>query len=49
MEDFAIQNKLLYINTIEIKNNTKPFPQKKTPGEDQITYLIIKKLPNKAI
>lgn len=49
MEDFEIQNKLLYINPIEIKNNKKLYPSKKIPGEDQITNLILKKVPNKTI
>jgi|UniRef100_A0A2S2Q8K4 hypothetical protein len=49
MEDFTVQNMFLYINPIEIKNNIKLLPHRKSPEVDQITNQMLKKLPNKAI
>ncbi|KAF0750125.1 Uncharacterized protein FWK35_00020101 [Aphis craccivora] len=49
MEDFATKNMLVYINHTEIKNNIKSLPYRKSPGADQITNQMLKKLPNKPI
>ncbi|KAL4126829.1 hypothetical protein QTP88_011038 [Uroleucon formosanum] len=49
MEDFATQIMLAFINSTEIKNNIKSEPHRKSPGADQITNQMLKKLPNKAI
>ncbi|KAL4125873.1 hypothetical protein QTP88_010110 [Uroleucon formosanum] len=47
--NFSVQNSINFATPGEIKTIIKRLPNKKSPGHDNITNLMYKKLPNKAI
>ena len=47
--NFSVQNSIIFVTPGEIKTIIKRLPNKKSPGHDNITNLMYKNLPNKAI
>ncbi|KAL4098480.1 hypothetical protein QTP88_023085 [Uroleucon formosanum] len=47
--NFSVQNSINFVTPGEIKTIIKRLPNKKSPGHDNITNFMYKKLPNKAI
>jgi len=49
LPNYEVQNSLNYVTPNEIKQIIKNLPNKKSPGHDKITNLMLKKLPPKGL